>query len=375
MSIPFAFCVPRCLLTSCDVPQGYNIVRRTPILTSAPPRPDLVTIKISHFGLNFADVCIRLGLYESAIRYVGYPIVPGFDVAGTVLSASPTSPFKPGDSVYGCTLFGGYSTRLTIPANQLRLKPANITTTQACALPAVSFTAIHALTLAGFPAPGKSNIPLLSNRSVLIHSASGGVGGMLVQFAKLCGCTNVVGVVGRKNKVKYCESLGADSVIYKEGKSKKEWWAEVEAANSASGGKYMAVFDANGVETIGDSYKHLDMCGRLIVYGFHSNMPVGRAALSPWSWIKMAWGMARMPSVDYMGLTLDSRGVMGFNLSFFEKEVELIECYFATIDGWVSEGKLTMPECTTFGMEEVGDAHELIQSGRSVGKIVIDTSR
>jgi NADPH-dependent curcumin reductase CurA len=104
-------------------------------------------------------------------------------------------------------------------------------------------------------------------------------------------------------------------------------------------------------------------------------MPVGRAALSPLSWIKMAVDMFRMPTVDYMGLTLDSRAVLGFNLSFFEEETELIGSYFESIDGWIREGKIAMPKTELFGMGEVGKAHERLQSGASEGKMVIEVGR
>ena len=49
--------------------------------------------------MNYADVTIRWGLYESALRHVGWPIVPGFDVAGTVEAAGIASGFKTGDQV------------------------------------------------------------------------------------------------------------------------------------------------------------------------------------------------------------------------------------------------------------------------------------
>ena len=56
--------------------------------------------------MNYADVTIRWGLYESALRFVGWPICPGFDVAGVVEEAGAESGFEKGDKVFGCTLFG-----------------------------------------------------------------------------------------------------------------------------------------------------------------------------------------------------------------------------------------------------------------------------
>ena len=106
---------------------GYNLSDRfckppyTPPISSDDIIPeDCVILENEAFSVNYADVCIRWGLYESAKRFVGYPIVPGFDVAGRVAKVgSKVTTLKPGDRVFGCTLFGAYSSRVLIPAMQL----------------------------------------------------------------------------------------------------------------------------------------------------------------------------------------------------------------------------------------------------------------
>lgn len=299
-------------------------------------------------------------LYESALRYVGWPIVPGFDFAGIVEWAGPDSPFKVGDEVFGFTLFGAYSSRILVPESQLRKKPKKISMEDASALPAVAATALHALALAGaFPGPILSN-----NRAVLIHSAAGGVGSMLIQMCKLVGFSPIVAVVGSKHKVNFCTELGADYVI---DKSSSDLWTEAEKISRDG---YVAVFDANGVSTMNDSYEHLCRCGRLIVYGFHSNLPKVSDLLSPWAWVGMILKVFQMPKFDAMAMTLDSKGVLGFNLSFFADEKALIEQYMKQIIDWVDQGKLKVASVTVFPMEDINRAHELIQSGASVGKIV-----
>merc|ERR1719330_1076589 len=111
--------------------------------------PDLVVIRNRAFSINYADVCIRWGLYESALRYVGWPIIPGFDIAGTVEAAGDESGFKEGDRVFGCSLFGGYASRVVVPRRQLMRAPAELSFESAAALPAVAATALHAAQLAG----------------------------------------------------------------------------------------------------------------------------------------------------------------------------------------------------------------------------------
>ena len=58
-------------------------------------------------------------------------------------------------------------------------------------------------------------------------------------------------------------------------------------------------------------------------FGFHSNLPKEQTSLSPLSWLRMARDVLRMPKFDAMVLTLESKSVLGFNLSFFADEKEL----------------------------------------------------
>mmetsp|Transcript_2683 Transcript_2683/g.4930 ORF Transcript_2683/g.4930 Transcript_2683/m.4930 type:complete len:313 (-) Transcript_2683:320-1258(-) len=246
---------------------------------------------------------------------------------------------------------------------KLRKIPASLSFEQAAALPAVALTALYALQLAGhFPQESKGR-----NRAILIHSAAGGVGSMLVQMSKILGLSPVVGVVGKSSKVGFLSSLGCDVVI---DKSTQDLW---QAAREASPDGYAAIMDANGVSTLQQSYDHLAPTGRLIVFGFHSNLPMGRAALSPLEWIRMAVKMSSMPKFDPMDLTVSNKSVMGFNLSFFEKEVDLVSLLFDQVCEWLEQGKLTCPRIVEMDMKDIGEAHNLIMSGKSVGKIVIRT--
>ena len=186
---------------------GYNVktIERLPgskSLCHVPEVPsECAVVRITAFSVNYADVCIRWGLYESALRFVGYPVCPGFDFAGVVERAGDDAGFKAGDQVFGITFFGAYSGRVLVPGRQLRALPSvkgsRLSDVEAAALPSVAGTALHALRIAGFwPTP-----PPTFNRAVLVHSAAGGVGSMLVQMAKLLGCAPVVAVVGGAHKV------------------------------------------------------------------------------------------------------------------------------------------------------------------------------
>jgi NADPH:quinone reductase-like Zn-dependent oxidoreductase len=204
------------------------------------------------------------------------------------------------------------------------------------------------------------------NKSVLIHSAAGGVGSQLVQICKLVGLGPIVAVVGSSHKVKYCKELGADYVI---DKSSQNLWEEAKLISSDG---FAAIFDANGISTLQKSYEHTARCGTLVVYGFHSNLPKGSTLLSPFAWYDMIKDVLSMPKFDPMELTLESKTVAGFNLSFFEKEVEMIDLYLNQISSWLAEGKIIPSAVTVFPIDQVGKAHELIQSGQTSGKLVIN---
>ena len=171
---------------------GYNLKDHPPPFTkelkddNAIPAECLI-LKNEAFSVNYADCCIRWGLYESANEFVGWPICPGFDVAGVVEKVGGTGggsnkkdgeKFKPGDRVFGCTLFGAYSSKVLVPKMQLKKIPTGLSMQEAAAIPAVSLTALYALFLAGLYG---SDIRL-SNRAILIHSAAGGVGSMVSFF-------------------------------------------------------------------------------------------------------------------------------------------------------------------------------------------------
>ncbi|KAG7364777.1 zinc-binding dehydrogenase [Nitzschia inconspicua] len=358
---------------------GYNLGFPSPFVNLSDKTDEelpsgTVVVEIQAFSVNYADCCIRWGLYESANKFVGWPIVPGFDIAGVVerVSASGDTDnisLAVGDKVYGATFFGAYSSRCLVPGRQLRRIPSDLSFAEAASLPAVSMTALYTLYLGGrFPAQDCTP----QNKSILIHSAAGGVGGMLVQMSKLLGLSPVVGIVGRSSKVDHPKSLGCDTVIDKSGfKSPSELWEEIQSANKAQG--YSIIADANGVSTLRGSFDHLCATGRLVVFGFHSNLPMGQDMLNPWVWLQMIWKMAHMPKFDAMDLVVSNKSLLGFNLSFFVDEISMLGQIYDQIGAWLKEGKLVVPRITELPMAEIGTAHQLLQSGKSVGKIVMLT--
>ena len=156
-------------------------------------------VKTHACGVNYADVIIRWGLYTSAKEFVGLPITPGFEFSGEIVNVgNSVEGFKAGDKVAGVSLFGAYTQKILVPANQIRKVPDNVSMSDAAGALCVGLTAWYAIF---------ELCKLRKKDPVLVHSAAGGVGSMLVQMLKKIGC-HVVGVVGRSHKVDFAQRLG-----------------------------------------------------------------------------------------------------------------------------------------------------------------------
>jgi NADPH:quinone reductase-like Zn-dependent oxidoreductase len=317
------------------------------------PGPDEVLIDVAAIGVNYADCVTRMGLYASAKHYVGYPITPGFEIAGTVRATGASiTDLEPGTRVLAVTRFNAYATQLAVPRNQVFRLPPQLPLTRAAGFSAVSLTAWFALFELAHPHAG--------NR-ILVHSAAGGVGGMLVQLGKLGSC-HVTGVVGASHKVSAVQKLGADAVI---DKSTQPLWAAAEHLAPAG---YDIILDANGVATLRQSYRHLAPVGKLVVYGFHSMLP--RHGGVPHR-LRLAWDYLRTPRFSPFDLTTHNRSVLGFNLSFLFDETTTLQRGLQQLLGWLEAGKLQPPGVTCYPFETVAQAHRDLESGQTTGKLVL----
>jgi len=321
-----------------------------------------VTIETYACGINYADICIRWGLYKSAKEYVGYPITPGFEFSGTIVGVgSDVNDFKVGDKVAGLSLFGAYSTRIRVPANQVRKIPEGIGMSVAASFLCVGCTAWYAI---------YELCRLRHGDWILVHSAAGGVGSMLVQMGKKIGC-KVIGVVGSSHKVEFAKQLGCDGVI---DKSTQDLWST--AKDCALGG-YKAIFDANGVATLRESYNHLKPGGRLVSYGSHTLLPKSSEATTGYigmmEWLKIGWNYKSSPTFNPMEMMSENKSVMAFNLSFMFGEKELTAQCLSDLFTWMEDGSLLVPSVTEFHIKNAGEAHRALESGSTVGKLVLLT--
>lgn len=317
------------------------------------PGPGEVLIAVSHAGVNYADCVIRMGLYASAKRLVGWPITPGFEVAGEVAAVGAgVSGLAPGQGVIGVTLFNGYSSMLALPAAQVFPLPAGLDSAHAAALPTVFLTAWFALHELAHVRAGEH---------VLVHSAAGGVGCAALQLTRRAGA-EAVAIVGAAHKQETARALGASHVIDKSG---EDLWARAAALAPAG---YDVILDANGAATLRASYRQLAPVGRLVVYGFHGMLP--RTGGRP-HWPKLAWDWLRMPRFNPLNLTVDNRSVLAFNLSFLSQRTDLLLPAMRSILGGLERGELQCPPVTVYPLAQVAEAHRALESGQTIGKLVL----
>ena len=159
-----------------------------------------VLIEVESFGLNYADVMARRGLYKEA---PAFPCVVGYEVVGKIIQlGTEADQSLLGKRVMAFCRFGGYSKHVitndfaTVVVND---QPAS-------ELLALCTQAVTAYYMAIYLTP------IHKGDKVLIHAAAGGVGSLLIQMAKHRGAT-VIAKVGRKEKEDFVRNLGADFVV------------------------------------------------------------------------------------------------------------------------------------------------------------------
>ncbi len=335
-------------------PGGFNRLKIESFPDPVASNDDVV-VEAKAIGVNYADCVIRMGFYASAKEYIGWPITPGFDFSGIVHQVGKNiSNFKPGDRVFGVSRFNAYATHVVVPADQLFHLPKMRSFEEGGTFTTIYLTAYYALHM---------SVKLYPDSTLLIHSAAGGVGSALLQLAKLAGwCT--IGVVGHPDKVRIAEDMGADIII---DKSNQNLWSEVKKI--APDG-LDAVLDGNGYITLRDGLKHLRANGKLIAYGFHSMFP--RKHGFP-NLLKLTIDYFRTPRFNPLGMHDKNYSLVTFNLSFLFHRKDLLKIAMDDLYTWFTEGKISLPPITTYPFTNSAKAHRDLQSGKTVGKLVLIT--
>ena len=298
-----------------------------------------VLIKVEAIGLNLGDAIIRSG--RSGLQ-LPMPFIPGGEVAGTVAAVGDgVSGFSVGDRVLGAIfaeprLDGGYAEFVVLSADAAFKLPD-----------AVSFDAGVALAVQGLTAEQLLARNPVAGKSVLIHSAAGGVGQLLVRLARLGGARGIVGTVGNPAKRDAGIAAGVDQAVV----SVTPDWA-IEAS-----GPYDVIFDAAGGEITAASLPLLAPEGRYVVYG-------GASGIYP-----------SFSPEQMTGVTAAAQTIAGFSLWSLlgdpARRGPALRASYDQLFGAVADGSLTVEIGHRFALADAAEAHRLIESRGSVGKIVL----
>jgi NADPH2:quinone reductase len=221
------------------------------------PKPGEALVRHAAVGLNFIDVYFRTGLY----RAPSLPAVIGLEAAGTVEAVGEgVEDVKVGDRVaYAMGPIGAYAEARTIRAELLVKLPDDIPFNTAAAMMLQGLTAQYLL---------RRTYPVKAGETILVHAAAGGVGLILVQWAKALDAT-VIGTVGTEAKAQLARAHGADHVIL----AGEDLAARV---NEITGGARLpVVYDSIGRDTFTASLDCLAPFGLLVSYGNASGPVTG----------------------------------------------------------------------------------------------------
>ncbi len=220
-----------------------------------PPAAGEVRVRQSAIGLNFIDVYFRTGLYTPP----QWPYVPGLEGAGVVTELGPqVHQIEVGTRVaYATRPMGAYARERNLPAGRLVRIPDGINDELAAALLFKGLTAEYLVRRVVVPEPGDW---------VLVHSAAGGVGSLLVQWAKHLGL-RVIGTVSNEEKAEAARADGAEEVVVT---TREDFVERVQRVTAREG--CAAVYDAVGKDTFLRSIECVRRRGTLASYGQSSGI-------------------------------------------------------------------------------------------------------
>lgn len=308
-----------------------------------------VLIKVETFGINFADIMARLGLYREAPPL---PSVIGYEVCGRVEKVgSDTLKHLVGQKVVAFTRFGGYSEYVKTEENGVIPIPEEVDSAEACALATQYGTAYYAAYV---------NANLLEGEIVLIHSAAGGVGIALTQLAKLKNCT-VFGTVGSDKKTQVAKDNGVDHVI---NYNTQDYQAVIEKVLGKQ--QLDVAFNAVGGKTFKQDMKLLNAGGREVLYGASKRSGQKWGMLST---LKLVWDMGLV--IPLFGV-MTSKSILGVNmLKIGDNKPQLLKYCLDEVVNLKIANKIKPLIGGLYDAQDIAQAHDDIEQRKTMGKIVM----
>ena len=310
--------------------------------------PGCVKIKVEAFGLNFADVMARLGLYQDCPPL---PTVIGYDVVGIVTdTAQDVSTFSKGDRVVALTRFGGYAQYAVADERACARLSPHYDATKATALSTQYCTAWYCL---------EELTCFHEHDSILVHAAAGGLGIALVQLA-LHKKLNVYATAGSKEKIAFLTNMGvAGAIDYK----KQDYAKEIKRISGRQA-PLDACFNSIGGKMVGKDIRLLRPGGREVLLGIAQ---MSSASLIGKIGIALQFGFYH--PFEFM---TTSRSLMGVNmLKIADNNPAMIGHCLNQVVQLAQEKKVDPHIGGSFSIQDLSKAHTLLENRGSMGKIAV----
>lgn len=305
------------------------------------PGPDEVLVAVHHTAVNRADVLQRLGLYADPRR--PRVEIPGLEFAGTVAACgAKVTDWAVGDPVMGIESGGGYAELIATHARQAMPIPAGLDHRDAAAVPEVFVTAWDALVVQG---------GLTSGRWALVHAGASGVGTAAIQIAKAVGAS--IAVTCSAGKQDRCAALGADIVLER---SPADWSTSLRKALDERGlGGVDVVLDVVGGAEVDRNLRSVWPRGTIVQVGLLGG---GSADVNV--------GTLMSKRVRWIGTVLRSRPL--------EEKIAISRRFSAEVLPLFTSGRLHPVVDRRFALDDVAEAHRVMEADGNVGKLLIDVA-
>ena len=305
------------------------------------PEPGVgqIRVRVKASALNRADIMQREG---------NYPVPPGvpadiigMEYVGEVDALGPSARlWETGDRVMGIVGGAGHAEFLCVHEREAMPVPESMSWEEAAAIPEAFLTAYDALF---------NRLQLRLGETLLIHAVGSGVGTAGVQIARVAGAT-VVGTARTAEKLERAKLLGLHVGI---DASRGDWPALVEGEVGRE--RMDAVMDLVGGNYLDDNLRVLALRGRIVVVG----LTAGASA-------QFNMGVLLRKRLTIVGTVLRARPL--------EEKISLAREFSERIVPLFDAGRLRPVVDRVFPFDEIRDAHELMESNRSFGKIVLSWS-
>ena len=313
---------------------GPEVLKLDDVAPIEKPGPGQAVVRVVAAGVNFMDVGQRRGTYPRAV-----PFTPGAEGAGIVESVGEgVHRVKPSDRVAFTGVPGAYAEAVAVDADRLIPLPDDFSFEQGAAFPLQGMTAHYLIHEYRKPEAGDF---------VLVHAAAGGVGGLLVQWARHLGA-RVIGTTSSEEKARTAREAGAEHVVVY---SNEDFAAETKRITKGHGADL--IIDGVGRSTFKGDLEAVAARGHIVIFG---------SASGPADPISPNVLMSR--SVSLSGGSLQN---------FTRTREELMWRANDVIEG-IRQGWLKLNIEAVLPLAQAGKAHQLLENRMTQGKLVLSVA-